>query len=98
MTTLDPPPVSPGARLGPRFVDALVAGEFGAMRSTLHPNVRFRGLSPHKFLKAASSDPIGGVIRAFRLWFYEGAGDYADIRRSSSRARSCPSVLAGGSS
>lgn len=78
MTTLDAPPVSPGARLGPRFVDALVAGDFDAMRSTLHPNVRFRGLSPHKFLKASSSDPIGGVIRAFRLWFYEGEGEYAD--------------------
>lgn len=53
MTTLDTP-VSAGALLGPRFVDALVAGDFDAMRSMLHPRVRFRGLSPHKFLKATS--------------------------------------------
>ncbi len=65
---------SAGADLGTSFVEALVRGDFDSMRSMLHPDVRFRGLSPHKFLKASRSDPIGGVIRAFRLWFYEGEG------------------------
>jgi arsenite methyltransferase len=70
------PPI-PGRDLGPRFVEALVRGDFDEMRTLLHPQVRFRGLSPHKFLKASSADPVGGVIRAFRLWFYEGGGgDY----------------------
>jgi hypothetical protein len=67
-------PLPSGADLGTRFVEALVQGDFDAMRSALHPEVRFRGLSPHKFLKASRSDPIGGVIRAYRLWFYEGEG------------------------
>jgi arsenite methyltransferase len=62
-----------GARLGTLFVEALVRGDFDEMRSLLHPRIHFRGLSPHKFLKASPSDPVGGVIRAFRLWFYEGA-------------------------
>jgi hypothetical protein len=66
------------ADLGRRFVEALVRGDFDGMRAMLHPDVRFRGLSPHKFLKSSKSDPVGGVIRAFRLWFYEGEGDYAD--------------------
>jgi hypothetical protein len=62
-----------GAALGERFVKALVRGDFDEMRSVLHPDVRFRGLSPHKFLKASPADPVGGVIRAYRLWFFEGA-------------------------
>jgi hypothetical protein len=66
------------AGLGRRLVEALVADDFDTMRTLLHPNVRFRGLSPHKFLKTSRTDPVGGVIRAFRLWFYEGEGDYAD--------------------
>ncbi|HUH16454.1 MAG TPA: hypothetical protein VMM85_00740 [Methylomirabilota bacterium] len=67
-----------GALLGARFVDALVRGDFDDMRSMLHPAVKFRGLSPHKFLKVSPSDSVGGVIRAFRLWLYEGEGEYAD--------------------
>jgi hypothetical protein len=62
-----------GADLGPRFVEALVRGDFDEMRSILHPQVRFRGLSPHKFLKTSPKDPVGGVIRAFRVWFFEGS-------------------------
>jgi hypothetical protein len=66
-----------GLDLGPRFVEALVRGDFDEMRSVLHPQVRFRGLSPHKFLKTSRADPVGGMIRAYRLWFYEGAtGEY----------------------
>lgn len=67
-----------GARVGTAFVDALVRGDFEAMASLLQPEVEFRGLSPHKFLKASRADPVGGVIRAFRLWFFEGEGAYAD--------------------
>lgn len=65
--------VDAGADVGRRFVEALVRGDFETMASLLHPQVSFRGLSPHKFLKTRRSDPVGGVIRAFRLWFYEGA-------------------------
>jgi hypothetical protein len=67
-----------GADLGRRFVAALVRGDFDEMAALLHPEVQFRGLSPHKFLKTRRSDPVGGVIRAFRLWFYEGAGGAYD--------------------
>jgi hypothetical protein len=63
----------PGTALGHGFVEALVAADFDGMRALLHPEIRFRGLSPHKFLKPSPADPVGGVIRAFRLWFYEGA-------------------------
>jgi SAM-dependent methyltransferase len=70
-------PVDAGAladrELGRRFVEALVRGDFDTMRALLHPDIEFRGLSPHKFLKASRRDPVGGVIRAFRLWFFEGA-------------------------
>lgn len=71
--SLEKSPPPPGLDLGPRFVEALVRGDFEEMASILHPQVRFRGLSPHKFLKASTRDPVGGVLRAFRLWFYEGA-------------------------
>ncbi len=66
---------SAGAELGRRFVAALVDGDFDTMRAQLHPAVEFRGLSPHKLLKASRSDPVGGVLRAFRLWFFEGERD-----------------------
>jgi hypothetical protein len=62
-----------GVDLGPRFIDALVRGDFERMRSLLHPEVRFRGLSPHTFVKTSRTDPVGGVIRTYRTWFCEGA-------------------------
>lgn len=71
-------PTTAGSALGREFIEALVRDDFDAMRSLLHPDVHFRGLSPHKFLKASPSDPVGGVLRAFRLSFYEGEGDFAD--------------------
>ena len=74
-TAAAPASADAGAELGRRFVEALVRGDFDEMRALLHPQVRFRGLSPHKFLKTTRADPVGGVLRAFRLWFYEGAGD-----------------------
>jgi hypothetical protein len=55
----------------------MVRGDFDEMASLLDAQVSFRGLSPHKFLKTRRSDPVGGVIRAFKLWFYEGTdGEY----------------------
>jgi hypothetical protein len=44
----DGTPHVPGHDLGPRFVEALVRGDFNEMESILHPQIRFRGLSPHK--------------------------------------------------
>jgi hypothetical protein len=90
----DGPPV-PGQDLGPRFVEAMVRGDFEEMASILHPQVRFRGLSPHKFLKTSTKDPVGGVLRAFRIWFYEGAGaDYQGDHPE--QLLSCTAVSFGG--
>jgi len=63
-----------GLDLGPRFIRALVRGEFEEMRSLLHPEVRFRGLTPHRFTKTSRADLAGGVMRVFRSWFYGEAG------------------------
>ena len=66
-----------GAQVGERFVKALVRDDFDEMRLLLHPQVRFRGLTPNRPVKAARSDPAGGTLRVFRTWFYgeDGAAD-----------------------
>ena len=64
-----------GPDVGSRLIRAMVRGQFEEMRSLLDPNVRFRALTPHKFIKTSKADPADGLIRVFRQWFHEDVGD-----------------------
>jgi hypothetical protein len=70
--------VDAGAALGRAFIEALVRGDFEAMQSLLHRNVRMRGLTPHKFTRVSPSDPVGGVIRTYQRWFYEDETEHPE--------------------
>ncbi len=59
--------VDPSASLGAAFADALAAKDFDQIRTLLHPEVDFRGLTPRRHWEASDSDAVIGEI--LREWF-----------------------------
>lgn len=59
--------VDPSASLGASFADALAAKDFDRIRTLLHPELDFRGLTPNRNWEA--SDPEAMVGSVLREWF-----------------------------
>jgi hypothetical protein len=53
--------------LGQDFAEALASKDFDQLRSLLHPEIDFRGLTPSRAWEASSADEV--VDGVLRLWF-----------------------------
>ncbi len=58
---------STASALGALFAQALAARDADALRSVLHPDVDFRGLTPNRFWEAHDRDAVLDIV--FGVWF-----------------------------
>jgi hypothetical protein len=59
--------VGPSASLGASFATALAAKDFDRIRSLLHPEIDFRGLTPRRDWQAGDPETLIGAV--LREWF-----------------------------
>ena len=62
-----PEPTLTTTGLGPRFARALASKDPEALRSVLHPDIDFRGLTPNRFWEAHDRDAVLDIV--FGVWF-----------------------------